>query len=44
MPETTPGYDIALAAAEMERHTAYVHKLATELIETAGTPEGADHG
>ncbi|MFF1358702.1 hypothetical protein [Streptomyces sp. NPDC058297] len=39
VPETTPGYSIALAAAYFEGHQAYVHQLATELIETAETPK-----
>ena len=41
MTETTPGYAIALAAAEHERHEAYVHELAAELIETAETAVNA---
>lgn len=38
MPETTPGYAIALAAAEHEGRQQYIHQLATELIETQETP------
>ncbi|MFC9497695.1 hypothetical protein [Streptomyces sp. NPDC056982] len=37
--ETTPGYDIALAAAAVEGREAYVRELAIELIETAENPE-----
>jgi hypothetical protein len=37
--ETTPGYAIALAAAEHEDREQYIQELATELIETAETPE-----
>lgn len=50
-PETTPGYTAALAAAEMEAETAYIHKLAAELTDSstekpANAPieEAADHG
>jgi hypothetical protein len=39
MTETTPGYAIALAAAEHEAREQYIHELATELIETAEAPE-----
>lgn len=39
MPETTPGYAIALAAAEHEARERYVHELAAELIETAEAPK-----
>jgi hypothetical protein len=51
MPENTPGFAAALAAAEMEAQTAYIHQLATELTESttekpthAPTEEAADHG
>jgi hypothetical protein len=51
MAETTPGYVAALAAAEMEAETAYIHQLATELTDSitekpanAPTEEAADHG
>lgn len=50
MPEHTPGYVAALAAAQMEAATAYVHQLATELTEilthpqTTDAEESADHG
>lgn len=41
MPETTPGYAVALAAAEHEAREQYIHQLATELIETAETPKAS---